>query len=717
MAASAGTVTLNLDANSVKLLRELQKSQNATRKASRSMASDFEQSFNRIAKTGQQMAKYGAIIAGVTAVMIRSQMNQLDALGKSSSALGVQQERLQALMHVSELAGISSDSLTTNLARMQKRLGEIARIGGQAEKALADVGVSIDDVINLSPDRQLDVLAGAFGNVENATIKASIANDIFGRDGFRMLELMRSLEKDGLDPVVAKLERWGIAISRVDTAKIERANDNIFEVTQVLQGMFQRITVPASELIVLLTKGFLDAADGAGDMGDKIDSVFDDMVVKGIQVAGSFRTVFAGVTGALDGAWAGYKSLPDWAQEVGIAGVLIGGKKGALGLIALSKAADQTRVTAAWFAAFTNGDIGFAEWVSTGADGARERLKELGFDLDQISDKSDSFSIIDSLFGAGADDTWVNETIAAYRAGIEKINAEAAATVLRPSMGGMSVEDEAQADKDAEELDAARQKAGDFLNILRDRYATEEQLLANKFMAEDAQLAFAYENGLLKQEEFNALMLAMTDQFEKEQTAIVTAQEDARKSARAAATDAILNNLDRQITAIRGYTEENSVLGKIAFVASQAMSAASAIISGYSAAASIREAYAKLAATTGNPALAAAGEAHAATSIGMGYVTAGLIAGQTIGSFEGGGYTGDGLRSGGIDGRGGFLSIIHPNETIIDHANGQGGAVQVNFAITANDSRGFDQLLQSRRGLITGMINQAVNNSGRRSIA
>jgi hypothetical protein len=36
-------------------------------------------------------------------------------------------------------------------------------------------------------------------------------------------------------------------------------------------------------------------------------------------------------------------------------------------------------------------------------------------------------------------------------------------------------------------------------------------------------------------------------------------------------------------------------------------------------------------------------------------------------SFEGGGYTGNGPRSGGVDGRGGFPAILHPRETVIDH--------------------------------------------------
>jgi hypothetical protein len=94
------------------------------------------------------------------------------------------------------------------------------------------------------------------------------------------------------------------------------------------------------------------------------------------------------------------------------------------------------------------------------------------------------------------------------------------------------------------------------------------------------------------------------------------------------------------------------------------------------------------------------------------------IAGIKTASFEGGGYTGMGARAGGIDGKGGFPAILHPNETVIDHTQGGGNkAVTVNFNITANDTDGFDKLLASRRGQIVSMVNQAVNNRGRPSLA
>lgn len=42
-------------------------------------------------------------------------------------------------------------------------------------------------------------------------------------------------------------------------------------------------------------------------------------------------------------------------------------------------------------------------------------------------------------------------------------------------------------------------------------------------------------------------------------------------------------------------------------------------------------------------------------------------------SFAGGGSTGNAPRSGGLDGQGGFIAMLHPRETIIDHASGAGG--------------------------------------------
>lgn len=72
---------------------------------------------------------------------------------------------------------------------------------------------------------------------------------------------------------------------------------------------------------------------------------------------------------------------------------------------------------------------------------------------------------------------------------------------------------------------------------------------------------------------------------------------------------------------------------------------------------------------------------------GLGALFGGGGGGAVADSFAGGGFTGSGSRSGGLDGQGGFMAMLHPNETVIDHALGGGGGgatVVQNIHFSAN---------------------------------
>lgn len=68
---------------------------------------------------------------------------------------------------------------------------------------------------------------------------------------------------------------------------------------------------------------------------------------------------------------------------------------------------------------------------------------------------------------------------------------------------------------------------------------------------------------------------------------------------------------------------------------------------------------------------------------------AGLFA---LSSFEGGGYTGDGPRIGGVDGKGGRLAVIHPEEVITDLTKGQsvGSTSNTTINLSVNSRRPND---------------------------
>ena len=57
-------------------------------------------------------------------------------------------------------------------------------------------------------------------------------------------------------------------------------------------------------------------------------------------------------------------------------------------------------------------------------------------------------------------------------------------------------------------------------------------------------------------------------------------------------------------------------------------------------------------------------------------------------SADGGGFTGPGARSGGMDGRGGFLAMLHPNETVLDHTRGQRGGNAISITVNQSFAQG-----------------------------
>jgi hypothetical protein len=81
----------------------------------------------------------------------------------------------------------------------------------------------------------------------------------------------------------------------------------------------------------------------------------------------------------------------------------------------------------------------------------------------------------------------------------------------------------------------------------------------------------------------------------------------------------------------------------------------------------------------------------------------GLLSGiKNMFTFDGGGYTGAGSRSGGLDGKGGFMAVLHPNETVVDHNKGG-----ISGGVTIIQNINIDS--RSDQGTIAAAMVQAKN--------
>ena len=267
-----------------------------------------------------------------------------------------------------------------------------------------------------------------------------------------------------------------------------------------------------------------------------------------------------------------------------------------------------------------------------------------------------------------------------------------------------------------EKLKKHKEDTTEDLSKIEDSLKNKAELMFQAYAEEQQILDDALDLKLISQKKYDDLKAELD----------AKAMEDQKAMALTTASS-LISMSESMVSSMSGLVDEGSAMGKAFFVISQTLAAADAIVKGYQTSAAITLAYASMSAQAamvpGGQGVAlgllAAGKAHSSMAVGMGFATAGMIAGQTLASFEGGGLTGSGVRSGGMDGKGGMMAMLHPNEKVTDLHKGQGESkvVNVSFNIQANDTKGFDSLLSSRRGLIVSMINQAVNDRGRSSLA
>jgi len=85
-------------------------------------------------------------------------------------------------------------------------------------------------------------------------------------------------------------------------------------------------------------------------------------------------------------------------------------------------------------------------------------------------------------------------------------------------------------------------------------------------------------------------------------------------------------------------------------------------------------------------------------------------------SFMGGGSTGQGSRTGGVDGRGGFHAILHPNESVIDHSKGGGSGGDQNVVVNIYENSADETRVDQSPGRIDVYLRktmtEVVNNGG-----
>lgn len=210
----------------------------------------------------------------------------IDKLAKQSSKLNITTQSLQGLQHAWELTGVGIEVGNKALEKQTQNIAQAAKGYGTAKNALAELNLDAEQLVKLPVDQQFMRIAGAMQNVENNSDKVRLSMEIFGRQAGASLVNTLNLGVEGLQAASDEIDSFGGAISRVDAAKVEAANDEFTRVGAVLSSVGNRIAVETAPIVGGLAHEFLNAAKESGGVGN-ITRKAMDYVASGVGYAGN----------------------------------------------------------------------------------------------------------------------------------------------------------------------------------------------------------------------------------------------------------------------------------------------------------------------------------------------------------------------------------------------------------------------------------------------
>lgn len=187
---------------------------------------------------GMRLTAVAASALAPLGAAVRHFSNAGDDLHKMAARTGVSAEALSELGFAAEQSGADMETLELGLRRMQKVIGEAADGSAAAGDALGSLGLTLASLQGLAPEQQFTLIADLLSRIEDPTLRAAAAMEIFGRSGTRLLPLVQDGAK-GIGDLRKQAQALGLTVSTETARDAALLNDTLNILWRVLkQGVF-----------------------------------------------------------------------------------------------------------------------------------------------------------------------------------------------------------------------------------------------------------------------------------------------------------------------------------------------------------------------------------------------------------------------------------------------------------------------------------------------
>ena len=596
----------------------------------------------------------GALVAGagVLAHELMRFATAADETVKAAQKIGIGVEELQRLQYAAEMSGVASDTLQSAMSRL-------ARGAADGNDAFAAMGISVRNADGTlkSTNTLMGEVAGKFAQYRDGAEKTALAQELFGRSGADLIPLLNA-GSDGLAAMAAEADELGFVFDAKTGRAAEAFNDNLTRMVKVKDGIIAKIAAGMLPMMETLSARMVEAAkntDFWNGVALVLNGTLKALISAGSILYGVFEFVGKGLASVA--AAAVMAARGEFAQAYDIL------KMGGEDMVAAIQNT-VTRTMSIWEDAGQKAETianapggGLTAPIvqaANNADRAAKQLEQAQREIARIIAAAQSD--VEKL--TVGDDQAALNALRRMGASPEQIAALQAAQVERLKLRAMDKELD-EAIRQAAENDRRAAAAKESLRQAGIRVYEETRSPLEKLNIRMTELNDLLQKGAIDWDTYSRAVFKAQDEFDslgekgkdtmKELTQVVEAWGSR-------ATDTFLD------FAFKGKASFSDLVNSILRDLARMMLQQNVMAPLFNA-----------------------------ISGSAGGWLRGLF------SFDGGGYTGRGSRSGGLDGKGGFLAMLHPNETVLDHTKGQSGSGgSTNVIVNVNVEGGME--VQSQQG-------------------
>jgi hypothetical protein len=231
--------------------------------------------------TGAAMAAATAITAKATIDFAKSG----DEIAKTSRQIGVTAEALQELRFAADRSGVSSETFTSALQKMNKNVGDLRAGTGALTTLLNKTDGALMAQLKSaeSNEEAFTLLVEAMAKIENPMERASLAQAAFGRAGQELI-VMAENGAEGIEALREEARKYGNIISTDTAESSEKFVDAMTNMQAAMSGIRNKALAPLVEAFTPLIQQLADWVAAHQDLIDQKIQSF----IQGIADAGRF---------------------------------------------------------------------------------------------------------------------------------------------------------------------------------------------------------------------------------------------------------------------------------------------------------------------------------------------------------------------------------------------------------------------------------------------